>query len=175
MEELRYPIGRYTPEGTVTLELMEQWIRELEAAPANLRTAVTGLTPEQLDTPYRPDGWTVRQVVHHVPDSHMNGYIRFRLALTEDQPIIKPYHEDLWANLHDAKYNPVEPSLALLEALHTRWCMLLRSLAPLDFKRAFRHPESGDVSLEAALALYAWHGKHHVEHIARLRERMGWL
>ena len=175
MEELRYPIGRYTPEGTVTLELMEQWIRELEAAPANLRTAVTGLTPEQLDTPYRPDGWTVRQVVHHVPDSHMNGYIRFRLALTEDQPIIKPYHEDLWANLHDAKYNPVEPSLALLEALHARWCILLRSLAPLDFKRAFRHPESGDVSLEAALALYAWHGKHHVAHITRLRERMGWL
>ena len=174
MEELRYPIGRYTPEETVTPELMEQWIRELEAAPANLRTAVKGLTSEQLDTPYRPDGWTVRQVVHHVPDSHMNSYIRFRLALTEDQPIIKPYHEGLWANLHDAKYTPVEPSLALLEALHTRWCILLRSLTPLDFKRTFRHPESGDVSLEAALALYAWHGKHHVAHITRLRERMGW-
>ncbi len=174
MEELRYPIGRYMPEEAVTPERMEQWIRDLEAAPVNLRTAVAGLTPEQLDTPYRPEGWTIRQVVHHVPDSHMNSYIRFRLALTEDQPSIKPYHEGLWANLHDAKYTPVEPSLALLEALHARWCALLRSLAPLDFKRTFRHPQSGDISLEAALALYAWHGKHHVAHITRLRERMGW-
>ena len=173
MDEIRYPIGRYTPVRMVTSELLEQWIQELESAPADLRRAVAGLTPEQLDTPYRDEGWTVRQVVHHVPDSHMNSYIRFRLALTEDQPLIKPYREGLWANLHDAKYSPIEPSLALLESLHARWCILLRSLTPFDFRRTFRHPESGDISLEAALELYAWHGKHHIAHITKLRERMG--
>jgi len=132
------------------------------------------LNEAQLDTPYRDGGWTVRQVVHHVPDSHMNAYIRFRLALTEHEPVIKPYDEAAWAELVDAKSAPPEISLTLLDALHDRWVRLLRSMSDADFLKQFRHPELGVVPLEKNLALYAWHGKHHVAHITRLRERMQW-
>jgi hypothetical protein len=132
------------------------------------------LSTQQLDTPYREGGWTVRQVAHHVPDSHMNAYVRFKLALTEEDPVIKPYAEDRWARLGDTQATPIEVSLALLESLHSRWVGLLRSLRPEDWKRTFRHPELGLVSLEKNLAMYSWHGRHHVAHITELRKRMGW-
>ena len=132
--------------------------------------AVSGL----FVTPYRPDGWTVRQVVHHVPDSHLNSYCRFKLALTEDEPVIRAYHEDRWAELEEARTAPVEVSLALLESLHRRWVLMLNSLAPSDFQRTFRHPDIGVVSLAQNVCLYAWHGRHHTAHITSLREREGW-
>ena len=139
-----------------------------------LRQAVAGLNDEQIDTPYREGGWTVRQVVHHVADSHMNAYVRARLTLTEDRPLVQPYDEKVWAVLHDARTAPIEPSLALIEGLHARFVALLRSLSPSDFTRTFRHPETGEWSLERLVAFYAWHGKHHTAHIRSLRERMGW-
>ena len=172
--DLRYPIGRFERPAAATAEDREGWIAALAAAPARLRAAVRGLDEAQLDTPYRPGGWTVRQVIHHVPDSHMNSYIRFRLALTEADPLIKPYDEAQWAGLHDARTLPVEVSLQLLEALHTRWVDLLRSLSPAEFDRTFRHPELGQMTLYANLALYAWHGRHHEAHVTGLRERSGW-
>ncbi len=140
-----------------------------------MRAAVKGLTPKQLDTPYRPGGWTVRQVLHHVPDSHLNAYVRFKLALTEDTPTIKPYYEARWANLADTRKTPVETSLALLDHLHARWVTLLRSLRSKDFAHRFFHPDHGKaLTLDWALAMYAWHGPHHVAHITSLRKRMGW-
>ena len=150
------------------------WIAEVAEAPAKLRVAVAGLSNEQLDTPYRDGGWTVRQVIHHVPESHMNAYIRFKLALTENEPTIKPYDEAAWAETPDVRETPIEVSLALLENLHTRWVVLLKSLSDADFRRQFRHPELGVVPLEKNLALYAWHGNHHVAHITSLRERKQW-
>lgn len=175
MDDLRYPIGpfRYTEDGSPARR--EQWIGEIAVAPGQLSAAVAGLSPGQLDTPYRPEGWTVRQVVHHLPDSHLNAYTRIKLALTEEVPTIKPYEEARWAELPDARSGPVEPSLALLEFLHQRWLLLLRNLRPPDFARRFRHPEHGRVfDLDEALAMYSWHGKHHVAHITSLRRRMGW-
>ena len=145
--DLRYPIGPFKLDGTQTREQIQRAINEIAEAPAKLRAAVEGLLPDQLDTPYRPEGWTVRQVVHHVPDSHLNSYCRFKLALTEDEPTIKAYHEDRWAELDEARTAPVEVSLALLESLHKRWVLMLKSLAPSDFDRTFRHPELGLVSL----------------------------
>jgi len=174
MEDLQYPVGKFVPPSAVSDADRAAWIADVEAAPARLREAVTGLDERQLETPYRPGGWTVRQVVHHVPDSHLNSYTRVRLALTEDEPTIRPYLEDRWAELQDAKTAPLEVSLALLEALHRRWVLLLRSLGADDWKRTFRHPELGVLSLERNLALYAWHGRHHVAHVTSLRERMGW-
>jgi len=138
-----------------------------------MRAAVAGLTEEQLDTPYRSGGWTVRQVVHHVPDSHMNSYVRFKLALTEEEPLITPYDEALWAKLADSAA-PIEGSVELLDGLHRRWVSLLQSMSEGDFGRSFRHPELGLVRLEQNLALYSWHSKHHVTHITALRDRMGW-
>ena len=173
MSDLRYPIGKFIFDGA-TEKQRNQFIDDIAHAPANLRTAVAGLSAEELDTPYRPGGWTVRQVVHHVPDSHINSYVRFKLALTEGEPTIKPYQEDRWAELGEARSAPIEVSLALLEALHKRWVLMLRSITDEDWKRSFRHPELGLVSLEKNLALYAWHGKHHVAHITSLRTRMGW-
>jgi hypothetical protein len=167
-------VGKFQPPAQVTEADRETFIRQIEEAPARLREAVAGLTLEELNTPYREGGWTVRQVVHHVPDSHMNSYVRFRLALTEDEPTIKPYMEDLWAELPDARSAPIDLSLGLLESLHKRWVTLLRSLTPEQWKRQFRHPELGVVPLDRNLALYAWHGRHHVAHITSLRERMGW-
>lgn len=174
MADPRYPIGKFNFPATVTEADRAAFINDIAHVPANLRAAVTGLSAQQLDTPYRDAGWTVRQVAHHVPDSHMNAYVRYKLALTEDVPTIKPYAEDRWAQLEDTRTTPVEVSLMLLENLHDRWVRLLRSLGPADWKREFRHPEMGVVSLEKNLALYAWHGKHHVAHVTELRKRMGW-
>jgi hypothetical protein len=157
-----------------TDEERRQAIEQIAEAPMRLREAVRGLSAEQLDTAYRPGGWTIRQVVHHVPDSHMNSYVRFKLALTEEEPIIRPYMEDRWAMLEDSRVTPLETSLALLDALHERWVMLLRLLSTEDFSRTFRHPDLGLVSLGRNTGLYAWHGRHHVAHITGLRERMGW-
>ena len=174
MPDLRYPIGKFTYEGPSTEEQKQNHINDIEQAPAHLRAALKGLSDQQLDTPYRPEGWTLRQVAHHVPDSHLNAYVRFKLALTEDAPTIKPYAEDLWAQLGDTQTTPVEVSLTLLDSLHTRWVRLLRSLKAEDWRRTFRHPQLGEVSLEKNLVLYAWHGRHHVAHITGLRERNGW-
>ena len=174
MTDPRYPIGQFTFDGVTTEAQRKKFIDDIEQTPAALRAAIQGLSPQQLETPYRDGGWTVRQVIHHVPDSHMNAYIRFKLALTEDEPTIKPYMEDRWAKTHDVHSTPLEVSLALLEALHDRWVRLLRSLQPADWKRIFRHPELGTVSLEKNLAIYSWHGRHHVAHITELRKRMGW-
>lgn len=174
MTDLRYPVGKFHFNGPFSDDQKAKLIDEIAQAPANLRGSVKDLAPLQLDTPYRPEGWTLRQVAHHVPDSHLNAYIRFKLALTEEEPTIKPYEEDRWAQLPDTKNTPVEVSLALLDSLHDRWVRLLRALEPEDWKRTFRHPELGLVSLEKNLAIYAWHGRHHVAHIMRLRERNGW-
>ena len=173
-DDLRYPIGKFTYEGPMTPERARECLTAIAETPGRLRASVAGLTDEQLDTQYRPGGWTVRQVVHHVPDSHMNSYMRFRLALTEEQPAIKGYDEAAWAKLPDAQSAPVELSLALLDSLHRRWVVLLESLSLEQWKRTFQHSELGPVSLERNLALYAWHGRHHVAHITGLRERMGW-
>jgi len=172
--DLQYPIGKFQWGGAITDEQREQLIAQIEQAPAQLRQAVAGLTQEQIDTPYRPEGWTVRQVVHHVCDSDMNLYVRFRLALTEDEPTVKSFAQEGWANLEDARTAPTELSLSLLDALHQRWVLLLRSLRPADFARTFQHPERGVVALEKYLGMAAWHGRHHVAHITSLRDRMGW-
>jgi hypothetical protein len=175
MDDLRYPIGPFAYSGTQTPERRLECIERIAAAPAAIRRAVAGLTEAQLDTPYRDGGWTVRQVVHHVPDSHLNAYTRFRLALTEATPTIRPYFEDRWAELPDARGAPIELSLALLEALHTRWVLLLRSLGPTQWERRYLHPEHArEWPLDEVLAMYAWHGEHHTAHITRLRTRMGW-
>ncbi len=173
-DPLRYPIGRFAFDGAITEAVRHTWIEQIAQAPGELRSAVSGLSDEQLDTPYRPGGWTVRQVVHHLPDSHLNSYVRFRLALTEDAPTIKPYFEDRWAELPEASTAPVEISIALLESLHRRWVLLLRALTAEQWKRTFLHPERGAVTLEQNLGIYAWHGKHHVAQILALRQRMGW-
>jgi hypothetical protein len=172
MEDLRYPIGKFKWDGNASEGQMRHWIDEIAAAPAHLRAAVHGLSPQQIDTPYRPGGWTVRQLVHHVPDSHLNSYVRFRLALTEQEPTIKPYDQERWAELPDSRTAPLDVSLSLLESLHERWVLLLRSLTAADWKRTFRHPDLGVVNLEGTVALYAWHGRHHVAHITSLRQRI---
>lgn len=172
--DLRYPIGEFQPVTTLTPDERCACIDAIAEVPARLASAIAGLTPAQLDTPYRPGGWTVRQVVHHLPDSHMNSYIRFKLALTENEPTIKTYEEGLWAELADSKLTPIETSLALLEHLHKRWVLLLRSIAPADWARKLRHPQWGHITMDYLLAQYAWHGRHHVAHITSLRERNGW-
>ena len=174
MDDPRYPIGRYAWPAAVSAADRAGWLLELAAAPAALRDAVEGLTDEQLDTPYRPGGWTVRQVVHHVPDSHLNAYARFKLALTEDAPVIKPYDEAAWAALPDSA-GPLAPSLALLDGLHARWMDLLRALPEAAWARTFVHPEHGRaLRLDAVLGMYAWHGRHHTAHVTGLREQEGW-
>ena len=170
----RYPVGKFSFDGNMTEQQKAQCLDDIEQTPARLRAAVHGLNDQQLDTPYRDGGWTVRQVVHHVPDSHMNSYVRFKLALTENEPTIRPYMENLWAELPEAKSAPIELSLTLLESLHQRWMLALRGIKPEEWKRNLRHPEMGLLSLEKTLALYAWHGRHHVAHITELRKRMGW-
>ena len=171
--DLRYPIGKFQPVENVTDIHRRAFIDAIAETPKKLKAAIAGLDEHQLDTPYRPGGWTVRQVVHHVPDSHMNSYIRFKLALTEDEPTIKPYDEARWSELADAKA-PVELSLLLLENLHKRWVLLLNSLTPSDWQRRFRHPERGTMTLDENVQLYAWHGRHHVAHITALRQRNNW-
>ena len=174
-EDLRYPVGSFQVPSQITAEERTRWISEIAALPGHLRAAVSGLSDPQLDTPYRPGGWTVRQVVHHLPDSHLNAYVRFKLALTEPEPTIKPYDEIAWAALPDTQQTPPEISLTLLDALHHRWVTLLRSMSAGDFARTLVHPEHGrSMSLEWMLALYAWHGRHHLAHIINTGKRMGW-
>jgi uncharacterized damage-inducible protein DinB len=174
MTDPRFPIGKFHYDGTTSEEQKQAFLTDIAESPAKVRGAIKGLSDTQLDTPYRDGGWTVRQVVHHVPDSHLNSYVRFKLALTEEEPTIKTYAEDRWAELADSKQTPIEVSLTLLESLHDRWVRLLRSLTPEQWKRTFRHPELGPMSLEKTLALYSWHGKHHVAHISELRKLKGW-
>jgi hypothetical protein len=174
MADFQYPIGKLERKNELTEGERKAMIQQIADAPANLRKALAGLTDQQRDTPYRPGGWTVRQVVHHVADSHMNAYIRVKLALTESQPSIKPYNEKLWAELFDVKAAPVETSLRLLESLHERWVLLLRSLDPADFARTLMHPEMGVMTVDFIVNLYSWHGRHHGAHITSLRDRMGW-
>ena len=174
MSDPRYPIGKFSYTGPLTPEQQQQAIDDIAQTPARLRAALSGLSEQQLDTPYRDGGWTLRQVAHHVPDSHMNSYIRFKLALTEDDPTIRTYMEERWAELPEAKHAPIDVSLALLDSLHERWVMVLRKLTEEDWKRTFRHPVMGPMTLDKNLALYAWHGRHHVAHVTSLREKMGW-
>jgi uncharacterized damage-inducible protein DinB len=174
MPDLRFPIGPCPRDADLTPEKRRLWTDSIARTPQLLRDAVAGLRDEQLDTPYREGGWSVRQLVHHVPDSHLNAYTRFRLALTEVEPTIKPYDQQAWAELADSRNAPIEPSLALLEALHQRWVAMLESLADDDFARRFRHPEIGVVTLGEVLGMYAWHGPHHAAHVRGLRERKGW-
>lgn len=172
--DLRYPVGPCEYPASLSAEQRKPHIQEIAAMPARLREAVSGLDEQQLDTPYRPGGWTVRQVVHHLADSHMNAYTRFKLALTEEEPTIKPYNETRWAELNDSRTTPIETSLTLMDVLHERWMNLLRGMNPADFSRRMNHPEHGPMSLDRTLGLYAWHGRHHVAHITNLRQRHGW-
>jgi len=172
--DFAYPVGKCEYPEVVSLEMRNRHLEELANVTARLREAVRGLNDAQLDSPYRPGGWTVRQVVHHLADSHMNGYIRFRLALTEEEPTIKPYDEKKWAELKDAATEPIEVSLQLMDALHRRWVLLFRSLPEAAFARRLRHPETGVMRIDTYLASYGWHCRHHVAHIIRLRERMNW-
>jgi uncharacterized damage-inducible protein DinB len=172
-DDLRYPIGKFVHDEEPTAQKRAAWTRDIADLPAALRSAVAGLDPAQLDTPYREGGWTVRQVVHHLADSHMNSFIRFKLALTESAPQIKPYDQKAWAMTADAALD-IQSSLVLLDGLHARWAALLSSLTPEQMERTFLHPESGVQKLERALQIYAWHGRHHVAHITALRKRSGW-
>jgi hypothetical protein len=174
MTDLRYPTGHFVPDLNPTPETRNRHIDQIAALPSRMRQAVAGLNEEQLNTPYRDGGWTVRQVVHHVPDSHLNAYIRFKWALTENEPTIKAYEEAEWAKLKDSELTPVEVSLTMLESLHARWVFLIRSLKPEDFLRKFTHPASGPHDVDWLLQVYSWHGNHHVAHITSLRERMKW-
>jgi hypothetical protein len=167
VDALRFPIGRFVVPTTITAADRARYIEEIAAAPAALRAAVKGMNDDKLNTPYRPGGWTIRQVVHHVPDSHLNAYIRMKLALTEDEPRIVPYEEDLWAKLPDVRDVPIETSLMLLESLQERWVAVMRSMTDAQWQRAYVHPELGRYPLDRQAALYAWHGKHHVAHITR--------
>jgi uncharacterized damage-inducible protein DinB len=173
-EDLRYPIGNFNPAKEVTPELRKKFIQTIEELPVIFREAIENLTDEQLDTPYRPEGWTVRQLVHHVADSHMNSFCRFKLGMTEETPTIKPYEEALWAEMEDSKNAPVDLSLNVIDGVHARWTMLLKSMSDTDFERQINHPERGTMSLNSLLALYDWHSKHHTAHVTRLRERNNW-
>ena len=174
LEQLRYPIGTFKKPESVTTEMLQQWIADIEALPVLLSKAVEGLTEEQLLLPYRPDGWTVRQTVNHVADSHANAFIRFKLALTENTPTIKPYEEHLWAELEDGKNAPIEWSLTMLDVMHKRWVMLLKSMTDAQFEYQFMHPETKHLNaLRTVTGMYSWHGKHHTAHITELRKRMG--
>jgi len=174
MDDLRYPVGPFVHDRETTSAKRTAWIRQIADAPALVRSAVGGLSDRQIETPYRPGGWTIRQVVHHLPDSHLNAYCRYKLALTEDNPTIKPYDEAAWANVADTAGTPLEVSLTLLEALHQRWVVLLEAMTPADFARPLQHPERGAISLDWMLQLYAWHGRHHAGHVMGLRQRERW-
>jgi uncharacterized damage-inducible protein DinB len=170
----RYPLGRYQREPEVASGRRAEWIQQIADTPARFREAVRGLSDEQLDTAYRDGGWTVRQLAHHMPDSHMNAYIRVKLALTGDNPAIKTYDEAAWAALPETRATPAEVSLALLDALHVRWVNTLRAMADDDWGRTIQHPEWGAMRMDQLLGLYAWHGRHHVAHVTSLRQRNGW-
>lgn len=172
-EDLRFPVGKFE-KIEVTEELREQYIKTIEELPNKLTNAVEDLSEDQLETPYRPEGWTIKQVVHHIADSHSNSMIRFKLALTEDVPPIKPYMEDKWAELADSKHAPIQLSLDLIKGLHSRWALVLKSMSAADFDRKLFHPEHGEVNLNYMLSLYDWHCRHHLAHITKLRERNNW-
>jgi uncharacterized damage-inducible protein DinB len=174
MENLQYPVGRFVLDKEVTPDKRRKWINDIVELPAKARQATAGLSPQQLDTPYRDGGWTVRQVVHHLADSHMNSFTRFKLALTETSPQIKAYNQDAWSKTADAAKTDIELSLMLLDGLHARWSALLSSMQPEDFARTFIHPENGLMTLDRTLQTYSWHCRHHVAHITGLRERSGW-
>ena len=174
MNDPRYPIGKFERREELNAAERRLMIDDIAATPMRMQDAVTGLTPAQLDARYRDGGWTLRQVVHHVPDSHLNAYVRFKLGLTEEEPTIKPYDEARWAELSDTHDTPVKTSLAMLEALHDRWVRLLKSMKPADFQRRINHPVNGPMTLDTVLGLYAWHGRHHTAHITSTRERNGW-
>ncbi|MBV9073035.1 MAG: putative metal-dependent hydrolase [Acidobacteria bacterium] len=173
-QDLRYPVGKFVYSTELTSSQRREAIDRIQSTPAKLRAAVRGLSTQQLDTPYRPGGWTVRQVVHHLPDSHGNAFFRTKHALTEDEPTIKAYDEQRWAELADARVTPVETSLSLLDAIHERWNYILREIKEEEFSRTLRHPEHGLKTIDWLIALYAWHGEHHVAHITSLRSREGW-
>lgn len=175
IEQMRYPIGKYVVPERMDQEQIAEWIADLTRLPSALRMAVKSLSDAQLDTPYRPGGWSLRQVVHHLPDSHMNAYIRFKLSVTEDNPVIKPYHEDRWAETGEAKFSDVEMSLNLLDALHIRWTAFLRTLQRDQLKRTYTHPEYNKTfALDEVLGMYVWHGKHHLAHITETIKRHSW-
>ncbi len=176
MENLQYPIGKYAAPEKITATDIRQWIKDIQTLPTDLKKAVAKLSDEQLDTPYRPDGWTIRQVVHHVADSHANAYIRFKLAMTEENPTIRPYLEDRWAELTEAKTAPVGISINLITALHKRWVLFLKNISKKEFdKHTFFHPASQKVfSLAFTLGMYSWHGRHHLKQITDLIARKGW-
>ena len=176
LKQLQYPIGKFTAPSDISPAFIEGSIADIASFPQRLADVVAGLSERQLDTPYRPGGWTIRQVVHHCADSHMNSWIRFKLALTEDKPVIRPYFEDRWADLPDSKVMDIEPALRLLEALHAKWVFLLRSLSKSDLERTYVHPEQGkEYKLKVVIGLYAWHCNHHLAHIAFLKVRKGWM
>lgn len=175
LEHLRFPIGKFEAPQVLTPALLNQYIHDIETFPNRIKEAVTGLNDSQLDTPYRTDGWTIRQVVHHCSDSHMNSIIRFKLALTEEEPTIKPYFEERWAELADSKNMPIESALLLLDGLHQRWTVLLKSLTPEELKKTFIHPEHGKrFRLDENIGVYAWHGNHHLAHITTLKKSKHW-
>jgi uncharacterized damage-inducible protein DinB len=174
MIDPRYPIGQFERQDQYSVQARLELIERLRQTPSSLHTALLGLDDAQQNTPYRDGGWTVRQVAHHVPDSHLNAYTRVKLALTEDRPIIKPYDEEAWAQLEDTKRVPLEVSVALLEAVHTRWVAIFQSLSEVQWKLEYLHPVNGAMSLEATLASYVWHGEHHIAQITALRQRQGW-
>ena len=174
LDDLRYPIGRFAAPASSMPGVRAAHIETLRLLPQRLQSAVRGLSDAQLDTPYREGGWTIRQLVHHIADSHANSYVRFKLALTEDWPTIKPYDEAAWAELADSRTQPIDPSLALITALHARWVATLEAMSEEDFRRGFNHPEMGRQNLAKSLALYDWHSRHHTAHITSLRARQGW-
>jgi len=175
INHLRYPVGEFSPQASYTASDIEQNISIIEQFPEKLKNTVSGLTDKQLDTPYRDEGWTIRQVVHHAADSHINSYTRFKLTLTESTPTIKPYYENRWAELPEAKTAPIELSLPLLKALHKRWIVMLKNITPEQMKRKFQHPESNrEIALDELMHLYAWHCSHHLAHITELKKRMKW-
>ena len=174
MEALRFPIGRFEEDPQPSRAKHKGWIDQIGRVPGELRALVQDLSERQLDTPYRPDGWTVRQVVHHLADSHLNAYVRTKLALTEEEPTIKPYDEAAWAELPDGSASPIESSMSLLEALHARWVSALRAVPEEAFKRTLNHPEQGVITVSRIVQSYAWHGLHHIAHVNTLRDKMGW-
>jgi DinB superfamily len=175
LEILRFPIGRFKRPDFISIELIRQWVSDIESFPSRLIKEVVGLSDAQLDTPYREKGWTIRQVVHHCADSHMNSLIRFKLTLTEDKPVVKPYWEDRWAELVDSKMMPIAPSLQMLEGIHARWIVLLKSLSEKDYSKSFIHPEHGkEFRVDENIGVYAWHCNHHLAHITQLKKRKNW-
>jgi len=174
MTDIRYPIGPLKIDDTITREKRLKYLDQFAETPAMLRQAVTGLASSQLDTPYRPQGWTIRQVAHHLADSHMNAYVRFKMALTEDNPTVKSYEQERWAELEDSHTAPVEDTLSVFDGLYRRWIILLRSLSPEGFARTLNHPDWGTIRLDCYLSICVWHGIHHIAHIKGMRQRMNW-